>query len=62
MSEKNLLGQWDWLVTAVKPKVKEFLLSQMGKLDEMVLKSPNKIDDAVWGFVRQAIVSWINAL
>lgn len=59
---EGILDQWKWLIDAVKPKVKEFLLSKMVLLDEMVLKSPNKIDDLAWGAARQVIVNWINAL
>jgi hypothetical protein len=58
----GILDQWKWLIDVVKPKIKEFLLSKMTDLDKKVLESPNKIDDAAWGFLRGAIVNWINAL
>lgn len=47
----------------LRGKLKDFLKSQVvAKLDELVAKSPNKIDDFAWAQVRGGLVAWIDAL
>jgi hypothetical protein len=51
------------ILESLKLQLKEFLNTKLvAKLDELVLKSPNKIDDMAWGMVRTELVKWINTL